>query len=490
MVTSIRINAGGGAIGIYGADAYYSGGQTASSNSLVDGRGVYYPANQEVYQSERYGTFTYTFSDLTPDTIHTVKLHFNEHFWNSIGKRKFNVAINGTQVLWDYDIFSQSGGINKAIAEEFVVTSDARGQIVVDFTPGAADQPSVRGFEINQGTPPHNNMLLGCFPGYANIHDIESWLGKQHAVQVMFTSWDPNNKEDTFTRMKNIWDSGNVPVVTWEVFTDDRNRYAPANIDALIASGSYDSYLNDWADSMKNFLAGPGGVYGDADDRRVYLRFAHEMNGDWYPWSASYKNSQNTPTDYINMWRHVWTVFKNKGIDSNHLQWMWVPMNTDVGTPLHKAESYWPGDNYVDWVGIDAYNWGTGESWSNWTPPVALLDDMINRLSGYGKPLSIPEYGTTSVSYGSNNVGAKGQWIVEMFDYLSIKPQIKMLCYFNIDKETDWAIFGGGRGDSTHTIGSTVYQVYSTYKARVGAEYIISGSTNPQRITDAQFKGL
>lgn len=36
-----------------------------------------------------------------------------------------------------------------------------------------------------------------------------------------------------------------------------------------------------------------------------------------------------------------------------------------------------------------------------------------------------------------NNVGAKGQWIVEMFDYLLVKPQIKMICYFNIDKETD-----------------------------------------------------
>ncbi len=213
METSIRINAGGRAIGIYGADAYYNGGQSASGNAPVDGKGVYYPANQEVYQTERYGTFTYTFTNLTPNAVHTVKLHFNERFWDSVGKRKFNVAINGTQVLWDYDIFSQAGGINKAIAEEFVVPSDASGQIVVNFTPGAADQPSVSGFENNQGTRPHNNMLLGCFPGYANINDIESWLGKKHAVQVMFTSWDSNNKEQAFTMMNHIWDSGSVPVV-------------------------------------------------------------------------------------------------------------------------------------------------------------------------------------------------------------------------------------------------------------------------------------
>lgn len=117
MVTSIRINAGGGVIGIYGADAYYSGGQTGLSNAPVDGGGVYYPANQEVYQTERYSTFAYTFTDLTPNTIHTVKLHFNEHFWNSVGKRKFNVAINSTRVLWDYDIFSQAGGINRPLAK-------------------------------------------------------------------------------------------------------------------------------------------------------------------------------------------------------------------------------------------------------------------------------------------------------------------------------------------------------------------------------------
>lgn len=49
MVDSICINAGGGVSGIFGADAYYSGGQSASSNTPVDGKGVYYPANQEVY---------------------------------------------------------------------------------------------------------------------------------------------------------------------------------------------------------------------------------------------------------------------------------------------------------------------------------------------------------------------------------------------------------------------------------------------------------
>lgn len=53
MVDSIRINAGGGEIGIYSADAYYSSGQSASSNTPVDDKGVYYPANQEVYQTAR-----------------------------------------------------------------------------------------------------------------------------------------------------------------------------------------------------------------------------------------------------------------------------------------------------------------------------------------------------------------------------------------------------------------------------------------------------
>lgn len=71
-----------------------------------------------------------------------------------------------------------------------------------------------------------------------------------------------------------------------------------------------------------------------------------------------------------------------------------------------------------------------------------------------------------------------------MFDYLSVKPQIKMLCYFNIDKETDWAIFGVGAVATTSTVGSTVHQVYSIYKARVSADYVIPSDNSAQRITD------
>ncbi len=81
------------------------------------------------------------------------------------------------------------------------------------------------------------------------------------------------------------------------------------------------------------------------------LYLAHEMNGNWYPWSLG-----STPNEYILAWRHVYTIFSNKGLESTRLQWIWCVNNEDFGN--YTAENYWVGDNYVDWIGIDGYNFG------------------------------------------------------------------------------------------------------------------------------------
>jgi len=77
-----------------------------------------------------------------------VRVHLVEYYWNAANARKFNVAINGTPVLANYDIFAAAGGQNKAIVREFTITPNGSGQIIVAFTVGAADQPKCSGIEI------------------------------------------------------------------------------------------------------------------------------------------------------------------------------------------------------------------------------------------------------------------------------------------------------------------------------------------------------
>ena len=146
---ALAVNSGGSAAGLFVADANFSGGtQAAPTTAVIDTTGVTNPAPQSVYQTERYGTFTYTFSGLTFGASYQVRLHLVEYYWNSANARKFNVAINGTLVLTNYDIYAAAGGQNKAIVREFTATPNGNGQIIVAYTVGTADQPKSSGIEV------------------------------------------------------------------------------------------------------------------------------------------------------------------------------------------------------------------------------------------------------------------------------------------------------------------------------------------------------
>jgi bifunctional ADP-heptose synthase (sugar kinase/adenylyltransferase) len=100
-----------------------------------------------VYQSERAGTFTYTIPGMVAGSQHTVLLHFAEYYWTAAGKRVFNVTINGTKVLSNFDIYATAGA-NKAVVEQFTATANSSGQIVIAYSNGTADQPKASGIEI------------------------------------------------------------------------------------------------------------------------------------------------------------------------------------------------------------------------------------------------------------------------------------------------------------------------------------------------------
>jgi beta-mannanase len=331
------------------------------------------------------------------------------------------------------------------------------------------------------------SMLIGVYYGnqgwkLEQVSAMENWQGKKMAVLNMFTNWDSNNKtvSNLFDQqLPNIWNNGNVPLVTWEPTT---GATTPADIEVRIARGDYDSYIRTWSSKMKLFLSGPDTMYGNGDDRRAYLRLGHEMNGDWYPWGAA--QGANTPADYIAMWQHVKGIFSASGIDATRLQWIWCANNADVGG--FTAESYYPGDQFVDWVAVDGYNWGTSQTWSTWTTPAETYGPMITRLRALtSKPLAITEFASTTAPQG---VSGKSTWIGDTMNYFA-SQNVKMVAWFNEDKETDWAVFGGTGGDGTFKYGRTTYKTYSAYKTAIITHGISSDTTQPRLITDAQFAG-
>jgi hypothetical protein len=150
-VTALYINAGGTASGSFVADTDYSGGTAASTTAAINTSLIPLPAPaQSVFQTERWGAMTYTLPGYVAGSTHTVSLYFAETYWTAAGQREFNVFINGTQVLTNFDILAASGGQNIGIEENFTAVANSSGNIVIQFTVGAADQPKVSGIAVDQ----------------------------------------------------------------------------------------------------------------------------------------------------------------------------------------------------------------------------------------------------------------------------------------------------------------------------------------------------
>jgi len=155
----VSIDAGGsGDGGSFIADGYYSGGLTASnttgSNGDIDfSPTVAHPIPQADWNTYRYLANTYTVPDLTPGASYQVRLYFLDWYFTQQGQREFNVAINGTTVLSDFDIVAaaaNAGGDGDYIGveEDFTETADANGVITIAFSQGAENQPMVNAIAV------------------------------------------------------------------------------------------------------------------------------------------------------------------------------------------------------------------------------------------------------------------------------------------------------------------------------------------------------
>jgi hypothetical protein len=143
--SQILVHAGGPAytdtLGqLWSADTGFTGGNVANTTKTITNT-----TDPALYQSERYGSFNYRFN--VSNGNYNVVLKFAEIYWTSAGQRTFNVSINGTQVLTNFDIVAAAGGALKAIDKTFPVAV-TNNQINIVFTLGSADLPKVSAIQI------------------------------------------------------------------------------------------------------------------------------------------------------------------------------------------------------------------------------------------------------------------------------------------------------------------------------------------------------
>jgi beta-galactosidase len=179
-VVANAVNCGGNPVGIFAGDSYFTGGAVSSSTTnTIDTSFVTNAAPQAVYQTSRFGNFSYVFPGLVLSSNYLVRLHFAEYYWSAPGQRTFNVSINGTQVLSNFDIIATAGAPNRANIQQFYAIPDNTGQVTVQFAT-IVNNAQVNGIEIIPNglvsNRPPSIVLNTPVGGSATLNDTSSAL--------------------------------------------------------------------------------------------------------------------------------------------------------------------------------------------------------------------------------------------------------------------------------------------------------------------------
>jgi hypothetical protein len=235
---------------------------------------------------------------------------------------------------------------------------------------------------------------------------------RRHADIVMwFADWAHTADFDA-SQAAAIAARGSIPEVSWEPWDASAGANQPRYRLARIIAGDFDPYIQRWARSMA--------AYGQP----VRLRFAHEMNGNWYPWSES--KSRNRPGDYVRAWRHIHDVFARVG--ATNVIWVWSP-NIIRPVPEVSLRALYPGDRYVDWAGMVGYGVHERKAAEVFDPTIAVLRAFTR------KPLLVTET-------GSQPGPAKAAWTASLFPWLRQHRDVIGFIWFELSPaagaNADW----------------------------------------------------
>ena len=255
-------------------------------------------------------------------------------------------------------------------------------------------------------------------------------------IVLFYLQWPSPPQQGNFptASMDAVWDAGAIPCLSWEpmYYEGSQECYIDYN---LILNGKHDHYLITFAKEAKRW------------NKPFIIRFAHEMNLARYHWGTTKEQfGQNSPDVYRKMYRYIVNIFRREG--ATNVLWAFVPnaesvpdVTYDKSAGWNRIENYYPGNDYVDILGIDGYNWGTSKSlardgWnSRWLTFGEIFATPIRELRKLStkKPLVVFEMASTSQG------GDKDKWFRDAFGTAS-EWGLAGLIWFQIKKEEDWRI--------------------------------------------------
>jgi hypothetical protein len=274
---------------------------------------------------------------------------------------------------------------------------------------------------VSQDNPLQNkNFFWGAYASdmpysLKGFYELEDSLDNDLQIVSFYQAWGDGKEHEFPTRiLKNISKAGKMPMITWEPWLsaferNEKNLYGSGFVPyslQQINQGQYDSYIREWARGATRF------------GMPLLLRPAHEMSNPRYPWSQI---NGNTEHDFQWFWKHLVRIFREEG--AFNVQFVWTPYQLED----HK---FFPGKEWVDYVGLDIFNYGESIENGNWTEFEALLEYYYSRYRKLDIPIFISELGSAEVG------GNKEDWYLKMFKLLHSErvqkqyPLLKGLVFF------------------------------------------------------------
>lgn len=251
--------------------------------------------------------------------------------------------------------------------------------------------------------------------GFSRIEEIEKQLGYSFPLTLHYIYL---GHEFPAKGMLEAYKQGKTVELTMQVMwnvipgnTDSEKR----NVNFDVIDGLYDNYLRSFARSAKDF------------GHPFIFRLNNEMNSTWVRYSGIALLCD--PDVFIGVWRHIYDIFQEEGVSNA----IWVFNPNDVDFPpmnWNSHISYYPGNKYVQMIGLTGYNTGTyykeltQENWRSFTQIYDPLNEKYSKV--YGRfPWMITEFACSSIG------GDKEQWIREMFDNIHKYNNIKAALWWS-----------------------------------------------------------
>ncbi len=254
------------------------------------------------------------------------------------------------------------------------------------------------------------------------LQSFERTFEKKHGIYHYYTYWGAGD----FNWHKYILDQvtgyGATPMISFMSIPGPGNTGCGDtawNLDSII-SGSHDAYLTAFAQQASRYR------------HDILLRWGHEMNLVEYSWSGFCNGGDLAATEkFVEAYRHIVDIFRQNNADNVH--WIWSPnYQSSPEEAWNAIENYYPGDNYVDWIGVIGYNFGASriESGFQWMMFDALFTAFLNNAAALhpAKPVMLADYASTEADGGN-----KAEWITDAFEKMKDHPNLRAVVWFHKD---------------------------------------------------------